>query len=315
MENKFCRNCGQANFPQVTTCAKCGAKLVQSPDSTNPFNTPSATHQNEPPPTIAVKADSLEIPPPNQPKFGQTPPNQAGFNPPPPPNQMKVSQTNSGGKSSKMYWIVGGVAGVLVLFFFVAAIAGIGGYFYLNSSSDQETTRDYPVSDDEDRDKTDNTGDEKDDDGKSKMPRISTKSDTKETTGKFTNDELIAYVEDNKKTVGKYKLQSVKPINIEQYFSDKDAGISALYKSGSKKVVHNMSMYSKANTAQADYRKYVDLVKSTKAEVVSEEGGNLIYRLEGMVFFVFCNESGGCHQMVSKDGKDISDYYDSYFKK
>jgi hypothetical protein len=314
MENKFCRKCGQANFPQVTSCAKCGAKLEQTPASTNPFNTPSASQQNDPPPTIAVNADSFKIPPPNQPKFSQSPPGQPRFNPPP-PNQQGANQANSGGKSNKMFWIIGGIGGVLVLLFFVVAIAGIGGYFYLSSSSsDKETTREYPVSDDEDKDTTD-TGDEKDNDGKRKLPRISTKSDTKETSGKFTNDELIAYVEDNKKTVGKYRLESVKAINIEQYFPDKDAGISALYKSGSKKVVHNMSMYSQVDTAKADFRKYVNLVKSTKAEIVSDENGNLIYRLEGMVYFVFCNESGGCHQMISKDGKDISDYYDSYFKK
>ncbi|MGI8669717.1 MAG: hypothetical protein ACR2J3_07695 [Aridibacter sp.] len=257
MQNQFCKKCGQANFPNVSVCSKCGTSLANQTNQ-NPFNA-----SNEPPPTM------------ENPQFSNTP---------------KLEK-----KSNKMYWIIGGVTAVLVLFLGIAFIAGLGIYLYTNSSTDTEVANTSPKDNTNDEDKPIN-----EDNGKS---------------DEMTDGKLEDYIKNDRRTVGSYTLDNVKAFNGDD-FSGRIAGVTALYINGSKRVVHSIAMFKTYAEASDDFSKYKRNIRNLKgSQVRSSEKDRVIFAHKGSIFLTFCNEAGGCHELISSDGKTILEYYDSYFGK
>ncbi len=268
MDNQFCKNCGQANSPNVAICTKCGKPLT--PSANNPFGVSNAIPAAPPPP--AEK------------------------------------------KNNKMFWILG-IAGVLlILGIGLLGIVGIGSYFYFSSKSD--VVYDYP----NDKPQPVNADKKDDDDSLSDIDYPSNGSDedlsdspNNNQPANITNKQLKGFYKAKKSTVGNWKLQSVVKSFSKASFENRDAGVRASYKSGSKKLNHSFSFYKSASSMESDFDAYIDNVKSSGGVVRTTTPTSIIYTKGGLVYFAFHNPQGGLHEISSNDGKDILKYHDDYF--
>lgn len=266
MHNQFCKNCGQANFPDASRCSKCGSNLT------------GASAQAQTPPPSPQSA---------------------------PPNLKASGSPETSKKSSNKFLIIGGIAAVFILILgFIGVIAGIGGYFYLTSNgTDEPSVQNQTVPEN------------------SALPAVDleTNKEVSENepdsppSGTMTDAKLEGYMKNDRRTVGSYTLDNVKPFKGED-FSGRIAGITALYTKGGKSVVHSIAMYGSYNEASDGFEKYKRGIGSMQgSQIRSNEADRIIFSHEGSVFLTFCNKAGGCHELISKDGNTILDYYNSYF--
>lgn len=266
MDNQFCKNCGQANFPNANVCTKCGNPLT--PPANNPFGVSNAAPAAAP---------------------------------------------NTGKKSNKMFWILG-IAGVSLVFGIgLIGIVGIGSYFYFSAIDDvvYDYPNNRPTQNDANKSDDDNllsnvdfppTGNDKDlDDSQNDQPL------------NITNKQLTGFYRVKKSKVGKWKLQGVVENFSKASFENRDAGVRALYKKGSKKLTHNFSFYKLISAMENDFDIYKDKIKSSGGKVRTTTATSVIYIKGGLVYFAFHNPQGGFHEISAKDGKDILKYHDDYF--
>ncbi len=258
MNNQFCKQCGQANFPNAATCSKCGNALTGQANQ-NPFNAP----QQEPPKTMMPNFQANNYPKPEK-------------------------------KSNTMFWVIGGVAVFLILAIGVVGIAAVGGFLYFNSSKTEVVKDDPPP--------------------KPRDDRNDDKPDSNDTSV-LTDSQLEDFIKNTRSRVGRYKLDNVKPFKGSD-FGGRNAGVTALYVNGSRRVVHSIAMFSSYDDASRDFNRYKRAIRSTKGyRVRSSQKDRIIFSYKGSVFLAFCNNAGGCHELISKNGNHILDYYDSYFGK
>lgn len=284
MDNQFCKNCGQANFPNAATCTKCGNALSSIAGS-------QFGASNEPPPTMVA---NQQIP--------------------------QVSAPKAEKKSNKMYWVIGIVAVLLIFFVGLIGIAGIGTFLYLNN---QEVARDYPNDKPQKDDPTADTKDEtlaEDDDSLSDIKFPPTDSsdggmNDEQNTGneKVTDAALIGFFTTQKSNVGKFKLQNVTATDDSSIFPNRIAGVVAKYASGSKRLTHNFAAYSSNSSLKDDFDEYKRKAKSSGGKVTNSTATSVIYIKGSLVYFAFYNPQGGLHEMSSRVGKDILKYHNDYF--
>lgn len=232
-------------------------------------------------------------------RSGQNPLNASNEPPPAMENPQFSNTPKPEGKSNKKFWVIGGVAAILVVFLgMIALIAGIAIWFsYSSSGSEIANTNTSRGLKNEANDAKSNDND------------VDSKSD------EMTDSRLEDYMKNDRKTVGKYTLDNVKAFKGDD-FSGRDAGITALYENGSKKVVHSIAMFKTYAEASDDFGRYKRNIRTLKgSQVRSSEKDRIIFAHKGSIFLTFCNPAGGCHELISSDGKTILDYYDSYFGK
>ena len=274
MDNQFCKSCGQANVPGSTVCTKCGQAL--STAGNNPINQP----------------------------------NQA----PNPGAQNQAPQSAAPKKSSKKFWIIGGIAAFLLLSAGLIVVAAVGGVLYFNSQSKDDVVYDYP--------KPDQTPKKADDDdgGDSDNPlddiNFPTSGDTDfgggGNNGSVTDSVLVNFFETKKTRVGSYKLDNAKRMGGKGAFPGKAAGASARYVSGSKTIVHEISVYSNKDNARRDFDSFKKRERRG-AKVRSNKRDQIIFAKGKLVYLAFLNPQGGIHVISSRRGPDIITYYKSYF--
>ena len=292
MQNQFCKNCGQANFPNATTCTKCGQALAQP-------GTDRAAHQSEPPPTM----------------MGDAP-----FSP---------QQQNPPEKKSKMmYWIIGGVAVFLVLAVGAVLLAAVGIFIYTNSGSDEVASNDTNVerkSDDpkdygNDRDTgPDDSRDTRTGDSDNPLDDISFPSGKDvdfgdDTASTVTNASLLKFFLQKKSKVGRFNLVKATTSDDKTVFPNRDAGIQAEYKSGRVKITHRVAIYRSLDAARGDIATYRRGIRQAGARIRSSKEDQVIFTLKGLVYLAFYNPQGGLHEISSRNGNSIVRYYNSYFK-
>jgi len=274
VDNQFCKSCGQANFPGSTVCTKCGQAL--SPAGGNPFNQP----------------------------------NQA----PNPGAQNQAPQPAAPKKSSKKFWIIGGIAAFLLLSLGGILIAAVGGFLYFNSQKD-EVVYDYPkpdqtptpTKDDDDTSDSDNPLDDID------FPSSGDTDFGGGSNGSVSDSVLVKFFKEKKPRVGSYRLQSTQTMDGKGFFRGKTAGAMARYTSGSKSIVHEISVYSNKDNARRDFDRFKASVKSTGGKIRSNRKDQIIYAQGKLVYLGFINPQGGIHVISSRRGPDIITYYKAYF--
>ena len=289
MHNQFCKRCGQANFPNVTVCTKCGNSLMSA--SNNPFGS-----GEEPPPTMMGGGQQFSASPP-VPK-----------------------------KSNAKLFIFGAIAVILVLFIGLFAIAGVGALFYFSGQKEvvrDDSGRDKPA-DDASNDSTDSPktgGDDNplsdikvpstDDSGSS--PGSDNSGGDSSGSGKVTDAQLLNFFLQEKPTVGKYQLKNVKTTDSRDNYPNRTAGATAEYEKGSTKVTHEVALYESTSTLKEDFDDYASKAKSGGGKVQTSKETSIIYIKGSLVYLAFYNPQGGFHVMSSGDGKDILEYHNAYF--
>lgn len=285
MQNQFCKNCGQANLPNSSTCTKCGNPLNKG--TNNPFGANNVASST------------------------------------PPPKK----------KSNMIFWVAGIVVVLLVLFVGLVGIAGIGGYFYFTSQ--EKVEREYPGRDpkqdddkptkDDDEPKKDDT---KDDDSKGndddsplsdiKFPSTEGSDDdlgetTKTGGGKVTDAQLVAFFLTQKPKVGRYTVKNATTLGGGGNSPNRMAGAKAEYRSGSKKVFHEIALYDSKPSLADDFAAYKRKARSGGGRVQTTKATSIIYIKGRLVYLAFYNPQGGFHIMSSRNGKDILAYHNAYF--
>lgn len=211
-------------------------------------------------------------------------------------------------KGINKFWIIGGIAAFLILFFgFLAIVAGITGWYYFSQPDTEfvETNTNYSAPKD---DKNSSIPKHNENDSK---PLADNNNDS----DVMSDTNLEYYMQNDRKTVGSYSLDNVQAFKGND-FPARVAGVTAHYTKGTKKVVHSIAMFDNYKAAADDFNKYKKGIKSLKgSKVRSNEEDRIIFSYEGSVFLTFCNKAGGCHELNSKDGDTILDYYESYFGK
>ncbi len=292
MDNQFCKNCGQVNFPNSVTCTKCGQPLAQSKGAQ--FGQPG------PPPTMDAA--------------------------PPMGSNMPTPEK----KSKKMYWIVGAL--LLFLVFSVGAIllVAVGLMFYAGSQSDDVASDDQKVerkdkeskTDEDDKEITAEDVDDKSSNSKNPMDDISFPSgkdvdfgdDSANNSGDINDETLLKFFMDKKSQVGKFKLIEAKTSSDRTIFPGRVAGVQAEYASGSTRIMHRVAVYKSVESAREDIDSYKEAVRVLKAKIRTSKEDQLIYTLKGIVYLAFYNPQGGLHEISSRNGNDILKYYNSYFE-
>ena len=97
------------------------------------------------------------------------------------------------------------------------------------------------------------------------------------------------------------------------FFRGKTAGAMARYSSGSKSIVHEISVYSDKDKARRDFNRFKSSVKSTGGKIRSNRKDQIVYAQGKLVYLGFINPQGGIHVISSRRGPDIIKYYKSYF--
>jgi hypothetical protein len=199
-------------------------------------------------------------------------------------------------KNNKLFWIIGGTAVFLVLAVGgLGILAAIGGIVYFQSK-EQRVEREYPV-----------------------PPRREEKADDQpledKSPGEVSDSQLIDYMRRKRSNVGNYRLDNVKGFKGDD-FPNRSAGVTALYTNGSRKVVHSIAMFRSPAAAFGDFSRYKRAIRNLRgSRVRSSSGSQIVYSYKGNIFLTFCNEAGGCHEMISQNGNNILDYSDNYFDK
>ena len=302
MDNKFCKNCGQANFPNANVCTKCGNAFEQNQG--NQFGS-----SQEPPPTV-MAGNQFQVP------IQSNQPNNQSNNAPPPKK-----------KSNTKYFVFGGIAVVLLLFIGIIGIAGIAGVMYYTTQQDSEVVRDYPAEDDSGKDndskKDSKDSDKTDDDDDNPLSDIEFPStggnddglDKTKNNGKISNQILISYFKTQKQKVGSFSLNSVLEDEDNRNFPGNIAGVRAKYSKGSTSLTHEFAAYDSMSDLGDDFRDYKRKVKSSGGKVKTDKPTTLIYIKGPLVYLAFYNPQGGFHIISSRLGKDILTYHDDYFGK
>lgn len=260
MHNQFCKNCGQANFPDANNCTKCGNPLA---------------------PTAAVDQQASK------------------------PNPVAE-------KSNKKYWIAGIVGVLLLSFLGLIGIGAIGAIFYF--STKDEVVREYPAPE---KKPAEDEPLEDDDSPLSdiKFPPTGGSDELKKETGnsKLTDEVLISFFKNLKPKVGKYRLRDVVAIKGTSKFPSRNAGATARYRSGSKRVTHEVGLYEAIGDAKDDFASYKRFVKRTGGKIKTNKKTSIVYIKGPLVYLAFYNQQGGFHIMSSRNGKDILKYHNDYF--
>ncbi len=291
MNNKICKGCGQANFPNAEVCTNCGLNLP--PTVNNPVEA-----QNDPMKTIAVGQNQMP---------GFSPPIQNNAEP----------EKKSGGK---MFWILGGV-GALVLFSgFLLAVLGAGYYFYQKSS---ETVEVYPTpAIEEEKNKTENSEtDGKNVDNDDEPAEIPENDKTDSVLSNMTNGDINRHIEGKLKSLGIYKL-SKSGTPKKKTFGNSNAEQYGLYipTNDSKEFVL-FSMATFPSIGQA--KDFVD----DKAAEIKNAGGKIISHNDKATSDVLLyneKEAGGqiidckdgvCIYIIGSKAKHTSGFYTAYYKR
>ncbi len=265
MHNQFCKNCGQANFPEANACTKCG----------NALN-----------PNLVANQQFAKTPTPKK-------------------------------KSNKKIWIAAIVGVLLLSVVGLIGIAAVGGLLYF--SSKKQVVREYPVP--IKTPKKDISGDDdggKDDDSplsNIKFPPSGGDDDLERETGdgKITDEVLLSYFKNLKPKVGRYRLKDVVAITGTSKFPNRNAGATARYTSGSKRVTHEVGLYKSINDTEDDFGTYKRAVKRRGGRIKTSKKTSIIYIKGRLVYLAFYNTQGGFHIMSSRNGKDILKYHNDYF--
>ncbi len=293
MQNQFCRKCGQVNFPNASTCTKCGNPLSQT--SNNPYGT-----SEEPPPTMMA--------------------NQQYSNSPSPPASEKKSKTK--------FFVIGGIVVVLLLFIGILGIAGVGALLYFSSqdevasadNSDKKTDDETKGESDSesDGDSTDDTKTGGDDNPLSDIkfpPTSGSDENIGDSSGnaKVSNAQLMDFFLKEKSTVGKYTLKNVKTTDSRDNFPNRTAGVTAEFYKGSTKVTHDVALYDSMSSIKDDFNDHKNGARRGGGKIQTSKDTSIIYIKGSLVYLAFYNPQGGFHVMSSRNGKDILEYHNAYF--
>lgn len=239
-----------------------------------------------------------------------------------------ASSTPPPKKSNKMiFWIIGIVVVLLVIFVGLAGIAAIGGYFYF--ANQEKVEREYPgrtPKDDDDSPKKDDDYPEKDtpksgDDDSPlsdiQFPSTSGTDDDlgrKQKTGggKLTDAQLVAFFLTQKPKVGRYTIKNATTLSGGGNSPNRMAGAKAEYRSGSKRVYHEIALYDSQGSVADDFVAYKRKARRG-GRIQTSKDTSIIYVKGSRVYLAFYNPQGGFHIMSSRVGKDILAYHNAYF--
>ncbi len=275
MQNQFCKKCGQANFPNATSCSKCG----QATNSQAAFGSDNA------PRTVM-------------------------------PNKFLGASEK---KSKAVFWIIGGLLAVTLIVVGLAMVIGAGVFLY--TVNGDEAVRDYPAKEEKSPDLE--LKDERDNDPPPKTDSDNPLDDITfpsgkdvtfgdETSSTMNDKVLLNFFLQKKRVVGKFKLVDVKTTTDKTIFPNRSAGVQAEYKSGSKRLLHRVAIYTSIENARSDIATYKQNVKNSGAKMRGSRENQLSFVLKGVFYFAFYNPQGGLHEMSARNSKDISRYFAAY---
>ncbi len=212
---------------------------------------------------------------------------------------------NNKASSSKIYWIIGGIATlVLIGGFIVVAAAGAGLYFY-TAEKDTEIVA---------KEKSDKTPAEKtknDDDIAIELPLPKDKQ----------SEDFVDFVKKEYSRLGTFKLIEAKPVKT-RYFSQADFVVGAEYSETNSDsiLVHTFSHYKDWDTARAEAVKIMDEFKAgdpkLKPEITKTKVLGIVISNDHLARFD-CRErkgAGTCDFIASKDPKQLLRYIKLFFK-
>ena len=285
MQNKFCKNCGQANFPDAGTCTKCGKSLEQN--TGNQFQVP-------------VQQDQ----PANQPQ---------------PPKKSNTKYFVIGALAIVLLLFIGivAIAGIAGAIYYSTSQEDKVVREYPDKNTADKSDDAKKGNDDINSGKSE---DEDDDNPLSdiKFPPTGTSDDGIDQTkknGKISNKILIGYFENQKQKVGSFSLKNVREDEDNRNFPNNTAGVRARYAKGSTSLTHEFAAYTSMADLRGDFADYKRTVKNAGSKVKTEKPTTIIYIKGPLVYLAFYNPQGGFHIISSRLGKDILSYHDAYFGK
>ena len=223
----------------------------------------------------------------------------------PPATNAPFNQGNSNAavdkpKSDKLFWIIGGIAGVVVIGGFLIVAVAVGMYYYTaptttfvgkNTNDDSNLTAKKLSGD--------NTEDKKDD-------KKSNSGDWKST------------LETKHSKLGKFKLQSVSKIEekSKMIFRESSDEAFALYSTSDKnplEILFSVANFSTITNAKADVEAIKRKIKDAKnGKIIKEsnlsDGVIISYRKNKLIGILDCKDKT-CTQTTGIDGKKVSDFY------
>ncbi len=213
-----------------------------------------------------------------------------------PPSHPKTKK-----KSNTIYWVLGIGSVFLVMFFMLAIVAGAALMIY-----NTRTSEDIVVTRDADSESKRSTSD------KSEPSRDEVNEDLP--IAEVDNAQLEAFFRERRAKVGKYSLVSVRSSNDKTIFPNRNAGVEATYRSGTRKIVHRAAIYASNSAAKTDGENYREAIENLDAEIRINKSDRIVYVYRGLTYFAFDNKKGGLHEVSSKSGVDIVKYSAIFFK-
>lgn len=208
-------------------------------------------------------------------------------------------------KSSKMYWILGGIGAVVIIGgFFITALA-VGIYYYTDSSTDV----------------TENTNNNKDVVAK-KLSGDNADDDKKKDNGDDTktrnSGSWKSVLESKHSSLGKFKLQSVSKIEEKEkmIFRESADEAFALYSTSEKnplEILFSIAKFSTVSDAKKDVANIKSKIRSAKnGKIIKEsklsDGVIISYRKNKLIGILDCKDKT-CTQTTGINGKKVSDFY------
>jgi hypothetical protein len=276
MQNQFCKNCGQANFPNATTCTKCGNSLSQIVN--NQFSS-----SNQPP----VKEKKS--------------------------NKMFWI---IGIVAVLLIFFVGliGIAGIGGYLYFSNQDEVVRDYPKTDKDETPKDETDKGDKGDKGDNSGDDDGSPLSDIKFPATTGDDGMGDSQSGgNAKITNAQLLAFFSQQKATVGSFRLDKVSTIDGTATFPSRIAGVEAKYSSGSKKITHNFAAYDSNTSLKEDFELYRQFAKKSGGKITNSTETSIIYIKGSLVYFAFYNPQGGFHEMSSRVGKDILKYHNDYF--
>ncbi|NNE99150.1 MAG: hypothetical protein HKN25_09045, partial [Pyrinomonadaceae bacterium] len=111
-----------------------------------------------------------------------------------------------------------------------------------------------------------------------------------------------------------YRLRTARAMEGGGFFPGKAAGARGVYLSGSKSIVHEISVYRSKDTAKSDFASFKRRVRRDGGKIRSNKSEQIIFSMKKLVYLGFLNPQGGIHLISSRNGNDIITYYNAYFK-